>query len=921
MSHSPDDVKPSSAFRYRFGTAEFDEAQFELRVAGEPVDVQRKPLEILAYLLAHSGEVVTKDELLEIVWEGRPTVENVIANALTKLRIALGPQNAEYIVTQPRVGYRFVGSFERIAVGRGWDSSLNLLPGVAVAGRPNFLLESMIGRSAASEVWLVRHVKTHEPRVYKFSLDGDRLAAMKREATVSRLLQANLGEQNFYPRLLDWNFEAPPFFLEYEYGGQNLLEWSRSDAHLKNLSTSQRLALFLRIVDGVAAAHGVGVLHKDLKPANVLVAPMEAGHWQIWLTDFGSSRVLEPGRLAALGITQLGLTMTVNEPGDSTSGTPLYLAPELLTGAPPTVRSDVYALGVMLYQLLAGDFRKPLSAGWEADVEDPLLREDIALAAAGEPERRLKNATELADRLRSLDRRREESDQLRAVEARALSAEKKLERTRARRPWMALTASALALGAMASIFLAYQAMNERNRAEHQSAIAESVSRFLGEDLLARSSPYRSGKPDESLIAAIGAATEDIDRRFAFEPAVAARLHQTMAKALDGRNDWANARREYAHAASLWVAADGASSQDAIIARLQQVQMEVRSYRGGTLEGAEKLFADQQSLIGRLGSVRPEVAVWLASAHGMIGLIKNDLPTAAAQFRLAAEGAEQLPEVFDLRTRLTFKQRRAFTFIRLGDGARAETLFRELIAGYGRLNGEDSAEVLMVRLNLAQSLMIQREHAAAILEADAVFPKMEATLGPDHEMTLQLLTTRAQSHGSLEQWDAAIRDGLEVHARAIAKQGPQSFFAIATLTDVATAQCRASRAPEGLKNAEAAHRDSLTAFGANAALTQAVAYTRAACLVALNRVDEASGLLEGINADNVAALAGDPHWGANVELAKAQIGFIRHDYAGARTHLNAAKPGFSVPKAEAYQVRAVTLLDSSLLAQEVSSGKQ
>src|SRR5262249_39721893 len=118
MSDSPDGSRPSSVFRYRFGSAEFDQAQFELRVAGERVDVQRKPLEILACLLTHSGEVVTKEELLDIVWEGRPTVENVIANALTKLRIALGPQNAECIVTQPRVGYRFVGPVERIAVGR-----------------------------------------------------------------------------------------------------------------------------------------------------------------------------------------------------------------------------------------------------------------------------------------------------------------------------------------------------------------------------------------------------------------------------------------------------------------------------------------------------------------------------------------------------------------------------------------------------------------------------------------------------------------------------------------------------------------------------------------------------------------------------------------------------------------------------------
>jgi eukaryotic-like serine/threonine-protein kinase len=904
---------PNPLFRYRFGTAEFDEARFELRVSGLPVEIQRKPLEILSHLLAHAGEVVTKDELLESVWEGRPTVENVIANAVTKLRGALGETNAARIVTQPRVGYRFDGPFERAAVGRTWVSQLELAAGMPVPSRPHFVLESIIGRSVASEVWLARHGKTREPRVYKFSPDGGRLAGLKREATLSRLLRENLDGVQHFARLLDWNFESPPFFLEYEYAGQNLAEWAETEGQLAKLSVPQRLDVFLKVVDGVAAAHSVGVLHKDLKPANVLIAPAEGGDWQVKLTDFGSSRLLEPERLAELGITQLGLTMTASVLSDSGSGTPLYLAPELLTGAPPTVRSDIYALGVMLYQFVVGDFRKPLTAGWEADIADPLLRQDIADAAAGDVARRVQSATELADRLRHLEDRRNESDRLVAADARARAAEQRLRQARARRPWIAAVGCALALGTAVSLYLAWQAMQERNRAEHESAIAESVNRFLGEDLLARSSPYRSGKPDESLVAAIKAASVDIDRRFAFEPAVAAQLHQTMAKAFDGRNDWDDARAAYEHAAQLWNRVAGPLSQDAIIARLQLLQMEARSYRAGTLESAQKQLAEQEALLLRAGTVRPEVATWLASSRGMVALIRNDLPVASAQFKLAAEGAESMPDLFDQRTRLAFKQRQAFSFIRLGDGAKAETLFRELLAGYDRLNGPDSPESLRVQMNLTQALMIQREFAAAIREADDLHAKMVKTLGPDHEMTLQLLATRAQSHGSLEQWDAAISDGLEAHRLAVAKEGAQTFYSIATLTDTATAQCRASRIKEGLANAESAYSDSLAAFGPGAALTQAVAFTRAACLIAGNRMDEATKLLDGVKPENVAALAGDPNWGANLDLARAQIAFARHDYATARKHLDAAKPGFSVPRAETYQVRAVTLLDSSLQA--------
>ncbi len=107
----------NSHYRWRFGRVEFDEARLELTVNGQPVDLEHKPLQVLALLLHHAGEVVTKRELFDSVWAGRVTVDHVLATAVGKLRKALGAADAARIHTVPRIGYRFDGPVDRLAVG------------------------------------------------------------------------------------------------------------------------------------------------------------------------------------------------------------------------------------------------------------------------------------------------------------------------------------------------------------------------------------------------------------------------------------------------------------------------------------------------------------------------------------------------------------------------------------------------------------------------------------------------------------------------------------------------------------------------------------------------------------------------------------------------------------------------------------
>ena len=887
---------------WKFGDCEVDELRRELRVRGIAVELESKPLELLIQLLHHAGEVVTKEELLEWVWPGTMVVDGSLATAVSKLRKAIGDEDQLTILTVPRVGYRLAAPVQSKAQAGGIWAELGFKVGDSVPGRDQWQMTRQMDFSGSSEVWLAENPKTHEVRVFKFATDGAQLKGLKREVTLARFLRESLGERPDFVRVLEWNFDTAPFFLESEYGGANLAEWADNAGGLLKIPRELRLHLLADIAKAVAAAHDIGVLHKDLKPANVLVTPADANGkkdtWQIKVADFGSGALADPSRLSELGITNLGFTKTAT-PDSILTGTLAYMAPEVLAGQSPTISSDVYALGVMLYQLIAGDFRKPLSPGWEAEIDDPLLREDIADAACGDPARRLKSAADLVERLENLERRRLERDKVHLAEQRALVAERRLSDSKARRPWIIVALVVLVVGLGASLVLYRRAAHERDIANRQREIASSVNRFLATDLLGRSNPFASGKAEESLLDAVKTASPGIDRQFANEPQVAATLHQTIARALDLRTDYPDARQEYDRAAALFLQSDGPLSQDAIITQLQRAALEARSYQAGTLDLAKSILAEQEAKIAKLPQARGDLYVWLYTARGMVALIGNDAKSAKENFQAASDKAANVPAI-DENTRLALKQRLGFSYIRLGNGAEAERVFRELLAAYSRTIGLDSAEALRVRLNLAQAYMIQSKNAEAVDETSQIYPSFVAKLGPDHELTMQVLGTQAQCEGTLGRWDDAVRDGLTLHQLAVQKQGPASFFAVASLSDLSLAQCRGGHAAEGEANAREAYDTSRKAFGDKAGLTGATADTLAECLIEHNKLDEATKMLDSIDVKSVSQLVGIPGWSANIDLAHAEIAYRRGDYAGARKAVQPAIPVFSAADAEPYQ---------------------
>src|SRR5215831_180588 len=453
---------------WTFADCVFDDTRLDLWVGGNLVELELKPLEVLLQLLVNSGKTVTKEVLLDSVWPGLMVVDGSLATAVSKLRKVLRDAESKIVLTVPRVGYRMgVPVTSRPATVGPVVAELQLEAGDAVPGREHWQVVRPLGEPQSKQVWLAENPKTREARVFKFASSDGRLRCLKREVTVSRYLRESLGERPDLVRLLEWNFETAPFSIESEYGGENLTEWAASQGGLGNIPLDVRLKLLEDVANAVAVAHATGVLHRDLKPTNILVKTAGDGDWQIKVADFGSASLAEPERLRALGITNLGMTQTCSSQSVSLTGTLLYLAPEVLSGSTPTAAADVYALGVMLFQLAAGDFHKPLSLGWEASVKDGVIREDIALAACGDPERRLASPAELAERLSRLASRRAEREQQALKNRKDLLAERKQAEARVRRPWVIAACAALMVGLAATAAL-YRKVSSASTAKGRS---------------------------------------------------------------------------------------------------------------------------------------------------------------------------------------------------------------------------------------------------------------------------------------------------------------------------------------------------------------------------------------------------------------------------------------------------------------------
>ena len=375
-----------------------------------------------------------------------------------------------------------------------------------VPHNPQWILREPLGAGGFGEVWLAENKTLDIERVFKFCFDTVRLRALKRELSIFKLLRGALGEHPNIQRLDDVNIqEPPPYYLVMDYArGGNLASWSESEQYggIGKIPLGDRLELVAQVADGLGAAHAVGVIHKDVKPGNILIGNEPGRGIQARLADFGIGLVIAPELAERLDIHMTGWEKTdLGYDLGSRTGTRLYTAPELVAGRDPSIQSDIYSLGVVLYQVVVGDFSQPLAEGWQEGIADELLCEDIEACVHGDPKRRLRAAEDLAERLRTLEKRRRDIHD-RQVEAERVRVESERRERLIRR--LRRLAVGCGLAIPVAIFVTVPIMAWRAERDQRQA-QEVLTTLITDPVAARDKLKEGGERLRAIVGKLGSA--------------------------------------------------------------------------------------------------------------------------------------------------------------------------------------------------------------------------------------------------------------------------------------------------------------------------------------------------------------------------------------------------------------------------------
>ena len=624
-------------------------------------------------------------------------------------------------------------------------------------------------------------------KVLKRGLDTDEILArfLRERQILARLQHPGIA------RLIDGGAtdDGRPFFVLEYVEGHPLIE----DCDARRAPVVERLRLFRAICDAVQYAHRSLVIHRDLKPSNILVA----GGGEVKLLDFGIARLLtEEGGASAGGLTRPGQRMM----------TPQYAAPEQVRGEPATTATDVYALGLVLYELLSG--RRPYSipAGGAAEIERALLEatpappsrvvdRDEAAAARGttldglrrllggdldaivlaalrkEPERRHPTAAALAE---DIDRYLRGLPVWACRDTAAYRTRRFLGRHRAGAAAGAIVVVSLLAGLAGTLWQAHAARLEARR-------AEAVKSFLMR-IFEVSDPSQSRGEKVTARELLDRGAARLEDELKGQPALRAEMMGILADVYEKLGMYDQAGPLSQKSLELWTALRPAGDPE--IAEALRRQGVILTDRGQYAEAERVLrqaLDQRRHGPGEVGARLAETIDDLAAALRSGGKLE-EAETAvreALAIRRRVFPADS-PEIATSLNNLALMLRERGRF------AEAEPLYREALAIRRRTLGADHPDIAGTLSNLAALLRQEGrlvEAEGTVRESVALNRKLFGDDNPNTIQSLNALAAILQSLGRYDEAERIDRDVLDFWRRHQGEEHPNAVVSLNNLAAV------------------------------------------------------------------------------------------------------------------------------------------
>jgi serine/threonine-protein kinase len=622
--------------------------------------------------------------------------------------------------------------------------------------------------------------------------------------------------------------DGTPWFAMEFIEGQPLTAYC--EAHLPTIR--ERLELFRSVCEAVQHAHGHLIVHRDLKPSNILV---KSGG-RLKLLDFGISKQLDAEGPAERTITALRLM------------TPAYAAPEQIRGRPTGVYTDVYALGVVLYELLTRRRPFDLSQRTVREAESIILEAEPvrpSLVAGRLPASRAAwadlNVICLTAMRKEPDRRYATVDALlrdidrylagQPLDARPDSLAYRTS-TFARRHWRGLAAvSAVALLVAAlSAYYAVSLASARTTAEAEAARSRRIQQFMldlfeGGDTAA--GPASDLKVVELLDRGLAQA-----RALDAEPAVQTDLYRTLGGVLQKLGEFESAERVLTLALDRRVALDGAAAVSSAESRIDLGLLRVDQAKLGEAEELIRAGLDSIRSAGAPPRIEARATAALGVALEARGKYDEAIKTNDEAVRLfgdegesGAEYTAALGQLADshyyaghydvadgLNQRVLESNRRIYgaphpkvadVLINLGasqtDRGRyteAEPYYREALAMLSAFHGADHYRTASAMTMLGRALVYQKQFDEGVSLLSRALTVQERVNGPDHPRVASAvndLGAAALQQGRLDEAEQAFRRMLAIYRKVYTQEHYLHGIATSNLASVLFARKEFSRA--------------------------------------------------------------------------------------------------------------------------------